>query len=45
MDIMGVCGMFNYMDEVFYDIFDSDYPDWEDAIYLYLFGCAGPPVP
>ena len=38
-DPMGICGTFYYMDDVFFDIFDSDYPDWEDEIYYNLFGC------
>jgi hypothetical protein len=39
MDPLGVCAAFDYMDDVFYDIFDNDYPDWEDDIYYNTLGC------
>jgi hypothetical protein len=39
MNISGICGFFIYMDDIFYDIFDNDYPDWEDDIFYNLFGC------
>jgi len=45
MNPMGVCDWFDYIDDVFYPIFDFDYPDWKDDIYYNLFGCGmfGPP--
>jgi hypothetical protein len=39
MNAMGVCDAFLYIDDAFYDIFDFDYPDWEDEIYYNLLGC------
>jgi hypothetical protein len=42
MDTMGICAAFYYMDDAFYDLFDFDWPDWEDDIYYNMLECGLP---